>query len=439
MQKGQFRGETFISKTDQVKTRLWLTSPHFYPTYGGAQNRYRKYISGFLQRGLDVRVITGTPQIDERSESDLMENWYDAKPGSWLPIASLDGAPLHRIRLPDNKNFSRSRIYYNALTEMCKEPCDDPLVVQFLTNMRPNATPWLRQLKNSGAAIIYSVSQYPKWPQKPLKRLYRHRGYRNVYNEFDALVTNSNTIKDFLYDIGVRTRIEYIPNGVDLARFHPSNSDQERKAALAVRHQLGIPEHHKIIITVGAIMPRKGSNKVIKAWQRVLTQFPDTHLLFVGARSDVHDPKLKQFGLELSSLIENTRHSEKVHFTGNIENVEDHLRASDIFILASDREGTPNSVLEAMATGLPCLVTPYTGISAGIGKPNEHYQLVDSNPEAIASKMLALLQNANYRSQFGASGKNFVTAHVDQQHTLDRYAELYSELGEQALHQRKCR
>jgi glycosyltransferase involved in cell wall biosynthesis len=202
---------------------LWLSSPHFYPTYGGAQNRYRKYIPGFVERGMDVRIMTGTPQIDERSESDLMENWYEANPGSWLPTSSLDGVPLHRIRLPDNKNYTRSKIYYNALAEMCQEPRDSRLVVQLLTNMRPNATPWLRQLKSNGAAILYSVSQYPKWPQKPVKRLFRHRGYRNVYNEFDALVTNSSAIKEFLLDIGVRTRIEYIPNGVDLNRFQPQD------------------------------------------------------------------------------------------------------------------------------------------------------------------------------------------------------------------------
>jgi glycosyltransferase involved in cell wall biosynthesis len=413
---------------------LWLSSPHFYPTYGGAQNRYRKYIPGFVERGMDVRIMTGTPQIDERSESDLMENWYEANPGSWLPTSSLDGVPLHRIRLPDNKNYTRSKIYYNALAEMCQEPRDSRLVVQLLTNMRPNATPWLRQLKSNGAAILYSVSQYPKWPQKPVKRLFRHRGYRNVYNEFDALVTNSSAIKEFLLDIGVRTRIEYIPNGVDLNRFHPANSDPEWQDAAAIRSQLGIPAHHKIIVTVGAIMPRKGTDKIIKAWHRVLTQFPDTHLLFVGPRSDIHDPKLKLFGLELSELIETSGYSEKVHFTGNIENVEDYLRASDIFILASDREGTPNSVLEAMASGLPCLVTPYTGISSGIGRANEHYQLIEPNPESIASKLLALLQNANYRSQFGASGQNFVTKHVDQRHTLDRYVELYEELGEMAMH-----
>ena len=76
----------------EPRTRLWLTSPHFYPTYGGAQNRYRSYIRGLLERGLDVEIMTGTPQLEERSEADLdaggdglelqqPERWFDGRWG----------------------------------------------------------------------------------------------------------------------------------------------------------------------------------------------------------------------------------------------------------------------------------------------------------------------------------------------------------------------
>jgi glycosyltransferase involved in cell wall biosynthesis len=385
-----------------------------------------------LDRGLEVEVLTGTPLIEERSESDLLANWYDVEPGQWLPLSTLDGVPLHRIRLPDTKGTLRTKLYYDALLNACSKPRESNLVVQLLTNIRPQAAPWLRDLKASGAAVLYSVSQYPKWPKKPIKRLLRLPGYRKVYNEFDALVTNSSSIKEFLEEIGVQTRVEYIPNGVNLERFHPANSDQERENSASIRRQLGIAADHKIVVVVGAIMPRKAPEKVVAAWQRVLTQFPDTHLLFVGPRSDIHDPKLKPFGLKLAKLIANSGARKKVHFTGNIDNVQDYLRASDIFILASDREGTPNSVLEAMATGLPCLVTPYIGISSSIGKANEHYQLVEPDAEGIASKLLALLQNVDFRSQLAASGLAFVTRHMDQRQTLDQYAELYREVGERA-------
>ena len=157
-----------------------------------------------------------------------------------MPQTTLDGAPLERIRLPDSKNRVRTQIYYDALLEVCQRQSQGPVVAQLLTNMRPQALPWLRRLKSSGVATVYSVSQFPTWQQKPAKRIFRRRGYRQVYNAFDALVTNSEAIEEFLRDIGVTTRIEYIPNGVNLQRFHPIRSEQERQAragsARPVRH-----------------------------------------------------------------------------------------------------------------------------------------------------------------------------------------------------------
>ena len=373
--------------------------------------------------------MTGTPQLQERSESDTEVDWYEAEPGCWLPQTILDGAPLERIRLPDSKSSARTRIYYDGLLEVCQRPVDVPVVAQLLTNMRPEALPWLHQLKKCGIATAYSVSQFPTWQQKPSKRFFRRRGYRKVYNAFDALVTNSETIKEFLRDIGVTTRIEYIPNGVNLQRFHPIGSEEERQKREALRHRFGIPADHKVIVAVGAVMPRKGPDKVLGAWRKVLPRFPDTHLLFVGPRSDTHDPKLKQFGSEIAELVASSGAPDQVHFAGIVDDVDNYLRAADIFVLASAREGTPNSVLEAMATGLPCLVTPYIGMSTGIGRAGEHYQLVERNPEAIASALIDVLQDEKASDTAGSPGQRYVVENVDQQHSLDRYAALYEELA----------
>ena len=380
--------------------------------------------------------MTGTPQIQERSEADTKVDWYESTPGSWLSEGVLDGAPLQRIRLPDRKSRTRTQIYYDALLEICQSQTDRPTVAQLITNMRPEALPWLRRLKGAGIATVYSVSQFPTWQQKPAKRIFRRRGYRRVYNAFDTLVTNSEAIEEFLRSIGVTTRIEYIPNGVNLQRFHPIQSDQEQRIREALRRRFGIPEGHKVVVMVGAVMPRKGPDIALRAWRELLHQFPNTHMLFVGPRSDIHDPKLKTFGSEITDLIENSGATDQVHFTGIVDNVEDYLRASDISLLASNREGTPNSVLEAMATGLPCLVTPYLGISAGIGQAGEHYQLVERNHEAIALALTSLLQNQERRTTFGNKGQRYVVDNGDQQRSLDHYAELYEELAVNAMRRR---
>jgi glycosyltransferase involved in cell wall biosynthesis len=413
----------------QVATRLWLTSPHFYPTYGGAQNRYRSYIPGFLARGLDVQVMTGTPQIEERSERDRDASWYQAKPGTWLPTTTLDGAPLERIRLPDSKRGGRTRIYYDALLEVCRRPASGAVVAQLLTNMRPQAQPWLRQLKQAGIATLYSVSQYPTWPQKPVKRLFRRRGYQQVYNEFDALVTNSPALERFLRDIGVTTRIEYIANGVNLQRFHPVSSDEEAARREQIRAGFNIPDHATVIAVVGAIMPRKAPDLVLMAWQQMLPRFPHTHLLFVGPRADTHDPKLDRFGQTIAGLVQRSTAPRQVHFAGIVDNVEDYLRAADAFVLASKREGTPNSLLEAMAVGLPAVTTPFIGISDSIGGAGEQFLLTERSPEAMAETLVAMFSQPELLQALRDRGRRYVTQNLDQQRSLDKYVELYRELG----------
>ena len=97
--RGPGAGVAGITSAITAPTRLWLASPHFYPTYGGAQNRYRQYIPGFTDRGLDVRLLTGTPLPEERSESDAQLAWYDVEPGKYLPPTVLSGVPRERIRL----------------------------------------------------------------------------------------------------------------------------------------------------------------------------------------------------------------------------------------------------------------------------------------------------------------------------------------------------
>ena len=421
-------GDT-ISPSDHTQTRLWLTSPHFYPTYGGAQNRYRSYIPGLLERGLDVHIMTGTPLLEERTESDAHADWYDAAPGEWIEVSRLDGAPLERIRLPDRKKRSRTRIYYDALLEVCQRPHEGPVVAQLLTNIRPGAEPWLRKLKASGVATLYSVSQFPTWPQKPLKRIFRRPGYQRVFNEFDALVTNSEAIKAFLRDIGVNTRIEYIPNGVKLDRFHPAQTDQEIQARKDLRARFGIPADHTVIVAVGAVMPRKSPDTLIKAWRHILDRHPDTHLLFVGPRTDEQDDKLRDFGTEISGLVQTSAAPAQVHFAGIVEDVENYLRASDLFVLASKREGTPNSLLEAMAVGLPSISTSFIGLSPGIGEPGKHFRLVERTPQAMGEALSMLISDRQERERLAKNGQDYVHSTLDQQTSLDRYAALYEELG----------
>lgn len=407
-------------------SRLCLASPHFFPTYGGAQMRYLRYLPGWRARGLETWVATGTPMLEERTEVDRDLDWYGPAPGEMLPPDEVDGTPVRRVRLPDQKGWRRSRIFYDTVVRLCRQSELRPDAVQFISNLRPRAMPWLWALRRMKIATLYSVSQFPTWPDKPVKRIWRRPLYRALYDTVDCIVTNSDPLADFLRGIGVKTRIEMIPNGVDLGRFHPS-ADRETRAAL--RESLGIGPDAPLIATVGAVMPRKGQDLLLECWRELAKRFPSAHLLLVGPRADLNDPKLSEFRERVASLATASGAADRIHFVGMTEDVEEYLRAADVFVLASNREGFPNSVLEAMATGLPVVVTPFIGRSPSMGREEEHYLLCDRNPDALTACLSRLLADGDLRQRLGTSGLRLVRQDFDVEKSLDRYVALYRELA----------
>jgi len=142
-------------------------------------------------------------------------------------------------------------------------------------------------------------------------------------------------------------RIATIPNGVDIERFQL----MDRAAA---RQSIGLPAHGRLIVSVGHISPRKGFHRVIRSLPRVLKACPDARFVIVGGRGAEEDNSAA-----LHALVQRLGISEHVQFVGakGPDQVALWLGAADLFVLASDFEGCPNVILEAMACGRPVVAT----------------------------------------------------------------------------------
>ena len=93
----------------------------------------------------------------------------------------------------------------------------------------------------------------------------------------------------------------------------------------------------------------------------------------------------------------------------------------------------PNAVLEAMACGLPCVLTPFIGLSADLGKPNHDYLLVDQDFKAIEGAVSSILESHDLRNRLGANGRKWVEKTMDIEDVLDRYAQLYKDLSKRKI------
>jgi len=166
---------------------------------------------------------------------------------------------------------------------------------------------------------------------------------------------------------------------VDTRFFYPVSNDQKK----AIRKKLGLPEDLLLIITVGFLVRRKGYREIFEVLSNL--DMPFLYLV-VGDFAVDKSHYLYHIRKEMKSLYDmgNNLLEEKIVFTGPVENVNEYMQASDIFLLNSKREGVPNALLEAMACGTICIIRNLKGVDQYITRHHKN-SMVYSDPKDIIS------------------------------------------------------
>lgn len=183
------------------------------------------------------------------------------------------------------------------------------------------------------------------------------RAHIRAMKKFNACIGVSSAVAKNLETLISPIKIYDIPNGVATELFYPIGA----KEKLAARKLLNLPSSATLWISSGHLSTRKSPLFLIDAWKRFFSKDSKNHLVFIG------DGPLYQACTNAASSMTN------IHIVGRVENVASYLQASDYFVSSSTAEGLPNSVLEALACGLPVLlsdISPHTEIlkmNTGIG------------------------------------------------------------------------
>lgn len=414
--------------------QLCFSSLHFYPVHGGGQLRFLGYFPGFRQRGIHTSVVTGTPQSSKLTNTDYVQEWKRYRIGSAIPTEPLDGTPVHRVRLPGDNGLWR-RIFYNReLVRFCRRPGYYPDVVQLFQTLPHRSIPWLRQLKNGGISIAYAYTAPAKLPHSFFKRALRLWRIQNVSRLINCIIVSSSEMGRHAQEMGFHGRIEVIPNGIDLKRFHPNRGDPQCQN---LRASMGMNDDSIMIITVGSLIPEKGADLLLEAWTPLAKRFPDIHLVIIGVQFDPDHPHKGRYQKKIASLIATSGTSNRIHFTGYVPNINTYYRACDMFIFPTLKEGMPNVVLEAMASGVPVVLTRFPTLPQDFGRCGCEYLLAERNPEALSEQMESLIKNPLSRRELGQRGRSWVEQTMDMEWTLDRYAALYRELAKRSTCRRR--
>ena len=223
----------------------------------------------------------------------------------------------------------------------------------------------------------------------------------------DIVVTPSQHLKNFILNLGFKNKIEIINNGV----FIP-----EENTNIFTNDQINI-----------TIVSRLVSHKNIKKIIRAISDLNDP-LVYLNIIGD--GPELNQ--LQKISLESNNKDNIIFHGKLNRDDINHIFLKSDIYIQASNYEGLPHSLLEAMSYGIPVLCTPVGECKEILGNEDRGYVLdLPVSKDNIKSKINEIVSEKDIASIKGQEGKDFVSEKYNLPNTFNLYKNLFIKLLEE--------
>ena len=204
----------------------------------------------------------------------------------------------------------------------------------------------------------------------------------------DAIITINGEDYEFaMKHMHPRTCIYYVPGvGIELEQWKSTGNT-------GIRSELGICDDDFIVLVVGRLEKNKNCKTIIEAVSKLDNKSIKT--VFCGDGEDKH---------QLRRMTKNLGISDRVLFIGNRTDMVDIYHMADCFVLASLREGLSRSIMEAMAVGLPCIVSNIRGNSDLIDKNGGELFLPNDSSE-LAKRIVRIFESENLRIKMGVYNK----------------------------------
>ena len=261
-------------------------------------------------------------------------------------------------------NFKRIRRLRWAIRDSHPE-----VVISFIDQMNV-----LTLLACSGLNIDVVISERINPTRHDIGRIWSMMR-RLTYPRCKTLVVQSERIRKHIGTAFGARSIAVIPNAVEKMEPFPA----ERESA------------EKRILAMGRLVPQKGFDLLIESFSRLAEKFPDWSLTILG-----EGPERRK----LEELIQQKHLADRILLSGWLNNPQDTLKQSDLFVLSSRFEGFPNALLEAMACGLPVISFDCDSGPADIIRDGVDGILVPAeNVESLTAAIERLLSDSEQRKQ----------------------------------------
>ncbi len=192
-------------------------------------------------------------------------------------------------------------------------------------------------------------------------------------------------------------KLHVVPSRVDTALFDPARWVDRRRQWRSAWGWSALP----VVVFVGRLVAHKAVDDILSAWPRVQEQCPEARLLLVGDGPLEHELQDQAADLELADTV-------RFFGPADFGEVPGLLAAGDVFLSPSLDEGMPRTLLEAMAMGLPAVVTAVGGNAEVVRPDRTGFLIPPRRPDLIAEKVGLLLTDEARRRDLGRAGRDRV-------------------------------
>jgi len=257
--------------------------------------------------------------------------------------------------------------------------------------------------------------------ESPLIRVIKKLITTYVARKANAVTVDSKSLMKEIVKLGAPVeKVRVISHGVSLKQFNPN------KKTDLFKKTVNIPDGFEIIVSTRNLEKIYDVETLVKAIPNVIINKANAHFLIIGEGTQ------KSY---LQKLAENLNVREHVTFLGKIPNtkVGNILANSNIYVSTSLSDSTSVSLLEAMASQLPVVVTDIEGNREWVKNSKNGFVIPKSNPELLAEKIMLLLNDKSTAERFGVRNREIVEEKANYDKEMARVEDIYSQITHEPL------
>jgi len=401
----------WMKQASDSSPRFCTLLESYYPVVGGMETQARNMAQGFAEKGIEQIIVTRRTSPDLPQE-ELIDDIpvYRAGPTGrssryrWLFMLSSIPTMIRLrkkydvILVPGFRVMGITAVLIAKLLKkkaMLKAECIGELSGEFFTGGLASV-----KMKRSSFLFNLFLKARNHW-------LIKADSFVSMYSEMT---------EEYLHYGVSEECITVIPQSVNAELYAPAAPEEQR----VLREKLHLPLDFKLIVYTGRIVSYKGVPLMLEVWQEIRAKYPDAAIIIVG-EGGVDSFNCEQ---EVRDYVKTHQMEKQVIFTGAVKNVDEYMKACDIFALPTQNDAFPLCLLEAMASQMPIITTTVGALKDVIHDRENGLVVQPGSAEELKEAIETLLSDEALGKKLGETALKQARQCYTRSAIVDRYIEL---------------